>query len=442
MKVHVEDGMSSASGFVVDGFEGVTDGFTQLSRVSSRGHHVLTRAKRHGRWYLLKSLFPDVADQTVYQEMLNKEFDIAMRLQHPGIVQTVNLEDVPTLGRCIVMEWIDGVSMKRWLEKSPSRSDRVKVLGQLLNAVAYLHGLDIVHRDLKPENIMITANGHNVKIIDFGLADTDVHAILKQPGGTLGYISPEQASSTIPDIRNDIYSLGVIIRQLDLGKAYSHVADRCLLPAYKRYQSIDELKAAVKSRQALSRWLWTGLVITAIAVALFVIFALWHHSTPLIKEEGGNDTLSVPSSVESETVIGTDSALERTEEDLSQAVPHGRNASLKDSITPKSQSQVDALSTQSEHVRNALSAGSYELDMALAKYLKENSPDTLSNIKYLKLDYIDLKRVGLVKIDSYINEIHGQFNDKELEYIRGAMTKECDDYVKWLDDLTKGRRRN
>lgn len=245
MSEQIEDQGSSASGFLVDGFEGVSDGFTQLTCVYSSGEHVLTRAQRHGRWYMLKSLVPDVADRTVCQEMLTKEFDIAMRVQHPGIVQTVNIEDVPTLGRCIVMEWIDGMNLRQWLEKTPSRAERHRALSQLLDAVAYLHDLGIVHRDLKPSNILITAVGHNVKIIDFSLADTATHAVLKQPAGSSGYISPEQANRSTPDVRNDIYSLGMIMRQMDLGRRYQRVAEKCQLPAEKRYQSIQELKAAL-----------------------------------------------------------------------------------------------------------------------------------------------------------------------------------------------------
>lgn len=70
---------------------------------------------------------------------------------------------------------------------------------------------------MKPQNIMVTHNGHYLKIIDFGLADTDSHAILKQPASTLKYMAPEQAQHAVPDVRNDIYSLGVILQEMELG---------------------------------------------------------------------------------------------------------------------------------------------------------------------------------------------------------------------------------
>ena len=95
-------------------------------------------------------------------------------------------------GPCIVMEYIDGVTLDKFLEGKPSKQLRRKVVDQLIDALAYIHGKQIVHRDLKPSNILVTRNGSNVKIIDFGLSDADDYAILKQAAGTLKYMAPEQ----------------------------------------------------------------------------------------------------------------------------------------------------------------------------------------------------------------------------------------------------------
>ena len=79
----------SISGFVVDGFEGVSAEFTQRETIATRGHNVLTRAKRYGRWHALKSLTPDAQHKTVYQEMLRKEMEILMKLQHSCVEQVM-----------------------------------------------------------------------------------------------------------------------------------------------------------------------------------------------------------------------------------------------------------------------------------------------------------------------------------------------------------------
>ena len=433
------DADTSASGYLVDGFEGMNDSFTQISTVATRDSHVLTRAKRHGRWYLLKSLAPDVANKTVYQEMLNKEFDIAIRLQHPGIVQTVNIEDVPLLGRSIVMEWVDGMTLTQWLENNPTRRERLKVLDQLLSAVAYLHDLGIVHRDLKPSNILVTAMGHHVKLIDFSLADTEAHAILKQPGGTAGYISPEQSTMAVPDLRNDIYSLGVIIRNLGLGGLYSRIADRCLMPADKRYQSIDDLRDALKSRKTHSLWIGMGLILVLIIVILSVILALRHQSSTAITEKSLGDTITT--SMEPATVIGTDSAKEKTDLQTPDVVmPKIQSARVWDSINSKLPTSVETMPKQDRHLSDAVSNGANELTFVLYRYVTNNRQDTLSDVKYLKLDYDDMRSVGHAEIDRYINEIHNQFSVKELSHIREVLNSQCDSCIRNIKELVKSRK--
>ena len=264
---------SSASEYLEDGFEGVSSDFTQFETLEPHGYNCFTRAKRYGRWYLLKSLNDEVRDKLVYQEMLRKEFDIMMQLQHPGVAQAMGMETVGDLGQCIIMEWVEGVTLKKWLEGDTTRSERLHAAGQLLDALAHIHAHDIAHRDIKPSNIMVTTNGKNVKIIDFGLADTNAHAILKQPAGTEQYMAPEQATTSQPDVRNDIYSLGIVLRAMNLGGDYDKVAQRCILPINERYQSVEEVQNDLEKRKERRRNLRLGLaalgaigLITAISV--------------------------------------------------------------------------------------------------------------------------------------------------------------------------------
>lgn len=143
------------------------------------------------------------------------------------------------------------------------------MLRQLIDAIEFLHSRQVVHRDLKPENVMITRNGHNVKLIDFGLADTDSYSDFKQPSGTKGYVSPEQQVERTTDCRNDIYSLGCIITDLHLGRLYNTLARHCKAPLKQRLPSIAALKLLLKRKQRIRH------SVMAAAVGLLVALAVW-----------------------------------------------------------------------------------------------------------------------------------------------------------------------
>lgn len=206
----------STSGFLSEHFEGVSQEFTEVTELRRTSHNILFKGKRRGQWWLLKGLLPEEQGQPVFEEMLRKECELLQRAQvpgHPSIVKTTGME---TIGGSpfIVMEYVEGETLKDYLATNPSGSAKLRIARELIDAVSYLHRLDIVHRDLKPSNIMVTRGGRNVKVVDFGLADADFFAILKQPSGTEGYMSPEQTEGSLPDVRNDIYSLGKILEEM------------------------------------------------------------------------------------------------------------------------------------------------------------------------------------------------------------------------------------
>lgn len=238
----MNDISSPESGFVHDPdneFEVMT-GMTDVEILHISKVNIIARGRRYGRLWLLKGLRPELRNSNVNRRRLQKEFEIHSRLLDFGVAQVAGFETIGDLGPCIVEEWIEGKTLARLLQEGQlSKPERRRIMREIIRTVGYIHTCGVVHRDLKPENVMIREAGGAVVIIDFGLADTDDYAELKQAAGTPGYISPEQVSDGAAKTSDDIYSLGVIMKQLC--PDYRRIADRCTGPANRRPKDADAL---------------------------------------------------------------------------------------------------------------------------------------------------------------------------------------------------------
>lgn len=171
------------------------------------------RARRFGRFWVLKTTASPGCD-TALRAALCKEFEVSMMLPRMCAANAYSLEEVEGVGTCIVMDYLEGPTLRRWLDDEPPLTERRRMARSIVEAVGRVHQAGVVHRDIKPENIIVSSLGHAPLLIDFGLADTTSHTDFKAPAGTLSYISPEQMGGNRPDIRNDIYSLGCLLRAI------------------------------------------------------------------------------------------------------------------------------------------------------------------------------------------------------------------------------------
>lgn len=263
--------MDEASGF----FETPTmaqhprQGMFELVSSSPESYCDIWRADKDGRFRIYKALKSEYAGDQVYERLLRKEFEIGYSLDHPNICEYYAFVNLPPLGNCIEMEWIDGCSLDSLLPRGAiGKTLAVKIINEICDELSYMHSKQVVHRDLKPSNIMLTYNGNNVKLIDFGLSDTDAHSVLKGSAGTQVYASPELISGKTVDFRSDIFSLGCVIDRLS--PTYARVARKCCQRApAKRFQSALDVKKAIE-RKPLAPFAVAAVALVLLGSALWL----------------------------------------------------------------------------------------------------------------------------------------------------------------------------
>lgn len=270
----------------------LSDRFEIECELPSEGYNRLFKAVRYGKYFVLKGLKEKYRDNNLYRGLIIKEFDILVSLNHPNIVRCYGIEEVEDLGLCIIMEYVDGVTLGEFLETKPSSAQRRKVVKQILNAMDYYHELQLVHRDLKPSNILITNNAHNVRIIDFGLADTDYYAVFKEPAFTRQYASPEQLNGEKLDCRSDIYSFGKVLKKI-FPKSYKRIVKKCSKEKRKeRYPNADYVYQAMFSvKKKLYR---AAIVVIALGLLSYLTYNYIHYySKPFETQIASGQTLKM-----------------------------------------------------------------------------------------------------------------------------------------------------
>ena len=252
----------------ISGGAGLTDDFfSSYSELGRGACHVFYKARRWGRWYVLKGLAEQFRGNPIYEEWLYKEYSIGVRLDHPNVVRVESFEHDEKAGQCIVMEYVAGTTLDEWLKGKRSCGERREVLGQLLDAVTHCHAHNVYHHDLKPANIIITEEVNNVKLIDFGLSDGPQYAAFKQSSGTVGYAAPEQGEGMVSDQRADIYSLGRITSMM-----FPHRYRRAVRKATRKEPTRRPATVERFRREMRSLWyVWVGVAMAIVALVIAAV---------------------------------------------------------------------------------------------------------------------------------------------------------------------------
>ena len=194
-----------------------------LEPIGFGGMAVVYKARCHrlNRLVAVKILKDELSKDEEFRNRFHAESRAVAMLSHPNIM---SVHDVSTHDEAdyIVMELIDGITLKQYMEKKGTLNwkETLHFAMQIAKALEHAHGRGIVHRDIKPHNVMVLKNG-SVQVTDFGIARlmSQSNTLTKEALGSVHYISPEHAKGGRVDNRSDLYSLGVVMYEMITGRA-------------------------------------------------------------------------------------------------------------------------------------------------------------------------------------------------------------------------------
>lgn len=193
-----------------------------LEVIGTGGMAVVYKARCHrlNRLVAIKILKDEYSRDDEFRRRFHAEGEAVAMLSHPNIVQVFDVSSSDNAD-FIVMELIDGITLKQYMEKKGTLNwkETLHFAMQIAKALEHAHSRSIVHRDIKPHNVMVLKNG-SVKVTDFGIARvmSKSNTLTREALGSVHYISPEQAKGGWVDNRSDLYSLGVVMYEMMTGR--------------------------------------------------------------------------------------------------------------------------------------------------------------------------------------------------------------------------------
>ena len=267
----------SNSGFLDE--RPLPDGIERLAPQGGTSEALIVKAD--GKNLFMKRLRPELAGDTKYRTIFEKEYELGRSIESPYFPEYMSLNRDKE-GMYILMEYVYGENIEEKLESDPayfrSTKNIQKLLLQLLEGLEVLHRKDILYLDFNPKNIMLTKFGSNVKITDLGFcANAAYH---HTAGSTPGFSAPEVEEKRLDgiDAQSDIYSVGLLLRYIKersgakLTRRQNCFMQRCLKKEKK--ERFHSAKDAIQFLKNSSKWKFTTIAVVAVGSILAATFLL------------------------------------------------------------------------------------------------------------------------------------------------------------------------
>lgn len=261
-----------------------------MTTLKTSGINFLATTQEGAQQLLLVGIKEAYRNKPQYVKALQREYTQGHDLDHPHLLHIVDMKDVEGYGPCLRLEWEDSRTIMEYLQEQHSEEEKKAIVMQVAEAISYLHDEGRVHGALSPSVIFVTRRDNQVRVLNIRQRYADN---LTMPALELRFIAPEAKDGTVTlDARADIYSLGQLLKLMDISDDYQTViAHCCSFGRNERYSDVDSFCAAIDHRrithtrraadddelapsEGSRRGTSTALAVAVIA-ALLIVVVLW-----------------------------------------------------------------------------------------------------------------------------------------------------------------------
>lgn len=321
-----------------------------MEEIKTDSINLIATATDGGQSTLIIALKQSYRDKPQYMRYLRHEYEKNKDLDNPGIFHVKELKEIEGCGLAIVTEWEACRSLAQWLKEADHSDDEKKrIVRQVADALSYMHAQGIIHGALNSQNIFITSKGDNVKLLTVHQRYAD---ILKQPNETLKYLAPEAKDGTVGlNERADIYSLGVMLKEMGLDDEYHSVIETsCHFGRNERFDSIDSFLEAMSRRHytrttaaedgPTAPGLSTNKRMAVIVAAIVVLVGV---AVALLVAQGGSDNNATVTTQQTDSAAQADQQQQADQQTETTAQPAASDTATAqpESQQPSDQANAD-----------------------------------------------------------------------------------------------------